>query len=304
MTMQAQTWSRGYWSGVALVVLSDIALSIAPSGAKLAYDGGSNTLTVVALRGVIAMILLAICAFALRLPFKASAGAFCWSVLAGLFYSIMLYGYLGSVEYIPVSLAILIYFIHPILIVILAAFKGDGSFGWQKIGLSVVVFLGLGIAIGPELQTLDGRGIALALLAAAGVCGMILFNARAQAGMSNVLTNFYMTAVTGGVFTLITTMSGGWAIPQTSSGWVGVALTGIGMVVGLLAFFAAFKYIGPVRATMISNVEPLIGILFAVLLLGESLALQQWIGALLVVGGLICFELPKSRQQALPATPV
>jgi drug/metabolite transporter (DMT)-like permease len=292
---EAPAFTRRYAIGVALVVISTIALSIAPTGARLAYDAGSNTLTVVALRGLIAMVLLAVCLLALGASFRSNPIAIGYSAVAGAFYALMLYGYLGSVEYIPVSLAILIYFIHPILIVGIAAVRSSTRIGWQKMLLSLLVFVGLGIAIGPEASTLDPRGIALALLAAGGICGMILFNARAQAGMSNTLTNFYMTAVTGGIFGVITTIAGGWVFPQTALGWAGVAMTGLGVVIGLLAFFAAFQFIGPVRTTMISNVEPIIGILFAVAVLGETLQLQQWFGALLVVAGLICFEIRKSR---------
>lgn len=296
---EAPAFTRRHAIGVVLVVISTIALSTAPTAAKIAYDAGSNTLTVLALRGLIAIALMAACLLVLGGSLRANAVAIAYSALAGAFYAAMLYGYLGSVEYIPVSLAILIYFIHPILIVVIAAMRGRERIGWQKILLSLVVFTGLGVAIGPELSTLDPRGIALALLAAGGVCGMILFNARAQAGMSNLLTNFYMTAVTSGIFLVITTIAGGWAFPQSGLGWAAVAMTGVGIVVGLLTFFAAFQYIGAVRATMISNVEPLIGITFAILMLGETLQLQQWIGAVLVVGGLICFEIPKSRKAAV-----
>jgi drug/metabolite transporter (DMT)-like permease len=57
-----------------------------------------------------------------------------------------------------------------------------------------------------------------------------------------------------------------------------------------LAFFAAFRYISPVRATMISNLEPLLGVLIAVAVLGERLAGWQWLGVGVVVAGLVLFE--------------
>jgi drug/metabolite transporter (DMT)-like permease len=57
-----------------------------------------------------------------------------------------------------------------------------------------------------------------------------------------------------------------------------------------LAFFAAFRYISPVRATMISNLEPLLGVLIAVAVLGEHLGGWQWLGVGVVVAGLVLFE--------------
>jgi drug/metabolite transporter (DMT)-like permease len=57
-----------------------------------------------------------------------------------------------------------------------------------------------------------------------------------------------------------------------------------------VAFFAAFRHISPVRATMIGNIEPLLGVLVAVAVLGERLAGWQWLGVGVVVAGLVLFE--------------
>ena len=63
----------------------------------------------------------------------------------------------------------------------------------------------------------------------------------------------------------------------------------------MLALLAAFRCIGPVRATMVGNVEPLLGILSAVAVLGERLRPWQWAGVLLVVAALVLFEAPTRR---------
>jgi hypothetical protein len=57
-------------------------------------------------------------------------------------------------------------------------------------------------------------------------------------------------------------------------------------------FFAAFRFIGPVRATMLSNIEPLLGALFAVAVLGESLNSLQWTGVALAVAALVLLRRP------------
>ena len=47
-------------AGILLVLASTIAFAIGPTAAKLALDNGSNTLTVVTLRGVIGAALMAL----------------------------------------------------------------------------------------------------------------------------------------------------------------------------------------------------------------------------------------------------
>jgi drug/metabolite transporter (DMT)-like permease len=81
-------------------------------------------------------------------------------------------------------------------------------------------------------------------------------------------------------------------------GWLGLAGAGGGVTIGLVAFFAAFRFIGPVRATMLSNVEPLLGVLFAIAVLGERLTSLQWTGVALAVAALTLFEASPLRQRA------
>ena len=59
-----------------------------------------------------------------------------------------------------------------------------------------------------------------------------------------------------------------------------------------------FRRIGPVHATMISNVEPLLSILVAVAVLGERLAPVQWSGAALVVVSQVLFESPERGRRS------
>ena len=49
--------------------------------------------------------------------------------------------------------------------------------------------------------------------------------------------------------------------------------------------------IGTVRATMISNLEPLLGILFAVVLLGEAISGLQMAGIAMVLSSIVAMEL-------------
>ncbi len=278
--------------GIALVVISTVAIGIVPTAAKLAYEAGSNTLTVATIRGVIAIVLIAGFILITNGTFHANRSAIKWSVISGLFYTLMSYGFLGSIAYIPVSLMVLIYFTHPVFIAIIAHWQGKAHLSLKKLTLAITVFMGLAIVLGPDLSSLNLIGIALAILASISVCGMILLNAKAQDGANSSLVNLYMTSVTVVIFITITTIQTAWDFPSNPLGWLGLIGAGSGLAVGLLTFFAAFRYIGPVRATMISNIEPLLGILFAIAILGERLDPGQWAGALLIVIALIMFEWP------------
>ena len=69
---------------------------------------------------------------------------------------------------------------------------------------------------------------------------------------------------------------------------------------GLLCFFASFRYLSPVRATMLSNAEPLLSILLAAVSLGQWLGPVLWSGAAIMIGAIVLFEAAGRHESASP----
>lgn len=279
--------------GIALVLASAAALAVAPTAAKLALDSGGNTLTVVALRGAIGLALMGLLLAGSRQPFGVGRRTLAWCLCAGLFHALATYGFIGSVGYIPVSLAVPIVFTHPILVAVVSHWRGGERLTRRKLALALAALAGIALVLGREAGNLDPVGVGLAALAAAAVSGMILFIARAQEGATSTQANFHMTAVAVAALVAATIAGNAWSFPSGAVGWLGLTGAGVGVTVGFLTFFAAFRHIGPVRATMLGNVEPLLSTLFAVAVLGERLGPWQWSGVVLVVVALGLFEAPE-----------
>ena len=284
--------------GIALVIVSTIAFAIGPTSSKLAFDNGSNTLTVVTLRGVIGAALMAPLVGWSGRGFRLDRRALGACVGCGLFYAVMVYAFIGSIAAVPVNVAVLIFFTHPLLIAALAHWRGGERLTLRKLTLALAALGGLVVALAPELGALDPAGIALAALAAAAMCGMVAASTRSAPYAGNTQVNFYVTAVTGIGFAMLTTVAGAWAAPVNALGWLGIAGAGVGIGFGLLSFFAALRYLSPVRATMLSTVESLLSILFAAAILGERLTAVRWLGVALVIGALVLFEAAGRERRA------
>jgi drug/metabolite transporter (DMT)-like permease len=69
-----------------------------------------------------------------------------------------------------------------------------------------------------------------------------------------------------------------------------------------MAFFPAVRHAGSAKAALVFNVEPVVSILGAVLILGEVLSLYQWLGGALVIGTLVASSLAR-RHHAAPPPP-
>ena len=276
--------------GIRLVLVSAVVTAVAPTAAKLALDAGATTLTVLSARSLIAVAVMSVAMIATGQRLAIGRQAALFSLLAGISYVLSAYGYIGSVAYVPVSLAILIYFTHALLLALIAHLRGTERLSRRKLLLAMAVLAGLALVLGPELGVAEPVGMALAVLASVAVCGLILFGAEAQRGATSIQLMVHSGLLTLVVFSVATTGLGAWSAPKSMLGWTGLALAGLGSAIGLLTFFAAFRFISPVRATMISNIEPLVGVLIAVAVLGERLAPWQWVGVGVVVMGLVLFE--------------
>ena len=289
-------------TGIALVLLSGSAIAVVPTAAELAFESGSNPLTILTLRSIVGVALMALVMAASGQPFSMTRRAFAPCFYAGLAHAVVAYGFIGSVAHMPVSLVVLVYATHPVLLAVISRWQGNERLTVWKLALAFTVLAALAVVLSAGFNKFDVTGIALGTLASVAVCGMILLCACAQSHATSTQVNFYMMAMAAVLFAAATTVGGSWSLPSGTMGWLGLAGVGLGVSVGLLAFLAALRFIGVVRATIVSNVEPVFGILFAAVVLGERLDGMQCIGVALIVMALVLFELPP-RQRTGPRRP-
>jgi drug/metabolite transporter (DMT)-like permease len=202
---------------------------------------------------------------------------------------LMSIGYLSSVYFIKVSLAVVLLYSFPLLVGILAAVSGRERIALPKALALLVAFGGLVMAIGLETESVDWRGVALVLMAALGIAGNLTFSGPYLDGVDsltvNVWNNFWGAVALGAYLAL----SGGVALPATGIGWAALGAVVGCYILGLSLMFGALKYLPPSQAAVMLNLEPVISIIVAGLLLHEVTQLLQWLGVLIMLGAL-CFS--------------
>lgn len=104
--------------GVAFVLLSALGVICLPTTAKFAYLDGSNVITVAFARGVIAVVLLMLVAYAMRQSLKLPRALLRPSLIAGFAQVLFVYGVYAAITSINISLALLILYIYPIVLAI------------------------------------------------------------------------------------------------------------------------------------------------------------------------------------------
>lgn len=276
--------------GAFLVVMSAAAIAVVPTLARLAYDGGSDTLTVITFRSIVTAGTCFLVMAVLGRPLAIRGSALRISLALGVLYAVHLYGLLGAVSYLPVNIVILVFYLHPLMVGIVAILFGRERMSWVRFGALAAAIIGLGLAVGFSLGNLNWIGMALALTSAVLAAVVIIGGSHAMESSDSLGVTCYMMVSAAACLVVICVVHGDLRLPVTLQGWTGFSGVAIAYTIGTVTFFAAIPFIGAVRAAMISNLEPVLGILFAMAVLGEAVSPVQAVGIVLVIGSIFAME--------------
>jgi drug/metabolite transporter (DMT)-like permease len=281
--------------GTALTAFSAITFGVGTTFGRFAFDGGSNPLSMVLLRILVFAVVVGAVVATLRRPARLSRAAFLHTLWMAATLMMVSLGYMGSVVFIPVSLAAVIFYTFPLLVGVIAAATGRERMTTPKAAALMAAFAGLALALGAGFESLDWRGVACVTTAALGMAITVTFSGEAMRGQDtlvmNVYTNLWMLI---GLAAYIAAV-GGFALPETRLGAVGALGVCISYVIAFVTWFLASRLVSPVRLAALFNIEPLVTIFAAWLLLDERLAPVQLVGAALVLGSIFAVTLSVRR---------
>ncbi len=277
--------------GVAYTLLSGIGVIFLPTTAKLTYESGSNVITVAFFRGLIATLILLLVVLGIRQSFRLPRELLLTSLLAGVGGAFFVYGMYGAITSINISLAILIFYLYPIVLAIYEHLSGSICISRGQWFWCLVACCGLALILGVRYDQINLNGVALASLAMLASVMITLTNVRVAATVGSLVSNLYMSIWGALIFGLVLLLAGDFREPQSLTGWVSLLGNGAAYCVAWVAFFTGARILGATRASMITLVEPPTAALVAWLVFGETFSGLQWVGFATVLGSLLMFEI-------------
>lgn len=212
----------------------------------------------------------------------------------GIGYSLMAGLYMSSVRYIPASLAALLLYAYPIIVTVMTVLTKQEKFSRYKFfGLLLSTF-GLVLVLGVAIKGINSFGVALALGAAFFYATYIVIGNKVLQTTTPLVTITLIStsaSITYGIIGF--TMSGPtWNLAWNT--WLGIGgIAFFSTIIAMLTFFNGMKIIGATSASIISTLEPVMTIIFAVILFDEHLTLLQASGGIFVVmGGILAVMSP------------
>ena len=264
-------------------MIAALFVSLITTFARITYDAGSNPATQVFLRSLCMMLVLGGVQLGLGRSLMVPRHTIMTTVALGTCILLMSFGYLASVFYISVSLAVLLFYTYPLMVGIASPLLGRERMTWIKAVCLIGAFAGLLVASSEGLGTLDWRGVALVLAGAGGVAGIALFGGSAMSKAHPFTMNAWMNLWVVLVVGIYLIASGGPQFPQTAVGWLATLAVCLCYTLGVLLMFKGLMLISPARSALTMNLESVFTTLAAILLLHETVALRQWIGMVMLL---------------------
>ncbi len=283
-------------SGSAFAILLLIALMMGANhvAARVAFNNGVDVATAVVFRSAVtATVIVALLALqGVRISFTARHRKMLplIGVLIGI-QSLCLY---SAVARLPVALALLAFNTYPIWTALWSRLIYGQRPERAMLVAMPVILVGLALALdvfgaasglGAAGQWARiGAGVVFAL-AAAGTFGLALVLTQHEASDVDGRVRTATTMTIAGLIALVTVgVQGGFHLPTAPIGWWGLAALTFLYGTAFTIMFTVLPRLGVVGNSAIMNVEPVFALVLAWLILGQSIAPVQVIGALIVVG--------------------
>jgi drug/metabolite transporter (DMT)-like permease len=282
---------RGLVRQLGPVLIVATMFSVSDVFGKIALESGSDVLSLLAFRSVIGIALVFVW-MRLGIPGAKLPPRLKWISLGlGLLLTLNLFGVFKAIELVPVSIAILTYFIYPLLTGLLGAATGIDRLTWSGAATATAAFLGLGLIIGANPVQLASFGLVAAVGAAACRAAMLLITRATLAGADARLITWYTLWSSMLVFVGLSLVTWNWQPPHTGLGWVAFVGIGITTTAAILTLYISTQRIGPFRTALYMNLEPLMTTVLSAFILGDRLTPLQVAGGAVMIAALCAFQL-------------
>ncbi len=272
--------------GLVLIIISAASFGVMPIFARLAYNAGAEPITVLFLRFTIAAVVMNLIMILRRTAYPRGLVLLELILLGAIAYVGESLAYFLALKMASAGLVALLLYIYPALVTALSAV-------FLKEHLTRVKIVALFIALSGTALTLrisgggSLMGILLGIAAAVDYAIYILLGSRIVRRSGSMASTTVIITSTAGVYVGIVAIHG-TTYPTTSTGWIAIiAIALISTVLAFVTFFAGLKRIGPTTTSTLSTFEPIVAVVLAAIVLGETISPIQILGGILILAAVV-----------------
>lgn len=287
--------SRPAFGAVLFTIGVSCCFAIGAILAKLAYNAGSNPLTIVTVRTVAAFLWLVVLLSIARIPLRMPPPLRKRALLFGVLLVIQTLGlYIAVAEMAP-PLALLTFCTNPMLIALVQAATGQEAMTGRKLTALLLAFGGLVLTLNTGSLQPTLAGVVAATIGSVAFTVMLVLTPRLFPPGDSRPRTAHMSGAASVVLIAACLLTGDVALPANTSGWIGFWGVCISFPLALTGLFMAIGKLGPSQASLLLNFEPVAVTLFSSVVLGQTLSGWQLLGGALVISAIVLIQWPQRQ---------
>lgn len=287
--------------GTIFILITTISYGILPAISQLAYREGVAVETVLFNKFFYACVLMWLYIGIKKIPFKTDKKHFVFLSLVALSYIGIATTLYEAFKYISGSIATIISFTFPAMIILLEMLQGREKPNVRKIMALIASMIGLVVIVWDSQIDLDMKGVLFALGTA--VCyvfyTMGLSEKRTKSMNAMAVAGYVLLYST--VFNFFRCFFSGKPMFTTNMAQFRYIfiLAVVCAFIAILCYAAGVKMIGPSTAGIINTFEPVFACLFGYLLVGDVLTINTLSGAALILFAVLIINIPIKRKKTI-----
>jgi drug/metabolite transporter (DMT)-like permease len=211
--------------------------------------------------------------------------------------ALLVYLALSSLAYIPVATLAFLFYTYPAWVALVQAVRGAEALDARRVAALTLSFVGIGVMVGmPEAESIDWRGVALALSAAMVYGGYIPVMRVLQKDHPVAPPSAYSKIGAALAFLVLSVSDQSFTWRIDGETWLVIlALTVFSTVLPSVFFLMGLIRLGPVRTAIVSTVEPFLTAMLGVMVLRQQLTVPTVLGGALIVGAVVLLQFRRDR---------
>jgi len=258
---------------------------------KIVLNAGADVLTLSLFRGLVGIVLLSAWLKVGTPPVPHTPRARWISLGLGVIFAGVVFGLFASIALVSVPIAILSYFVYPLITGFLGVLFGIERISWRGALAALAAFCGLALMIRANPQDIALAGVAFAFGSAICRTAILLITRATLQDADPQITTWYTIGGSTVLFGLVALATWNWQGPHTTAGWTALMGVSVGTTIGILALFISIKHIGPFRTALVMFLEPLLSTIISAPMLGEVITPIQALGGAVMLAALVSFQL-------------
>ena len=293
--------SNRKWLGVLAVTITSVCYGLVPAFSFISFGMDVATETLLFNKFLYASVIIWVFLLARRIRVRFSRQAALAMVITCFGYVAMSTSLYVSFNYISGSLATIVSFTFPAMIVTIEMVTHKEPVRLAKIAAVILSFGGLVLIVwSPDIMGGDLIGVAFAFLAAVFyvvyIFGLDIESVRKE--NSFAVAGYVMTSAAAVNF--VRCLISGKPVFAVEPAQIGmmILLSVVCVFLAIVCYAIGVRLIGPGNAALVNTMEPVLACVFSHFLVGDQLTGRMLVGAALVVAAVLITNLPEGGRKS------